>query len=333
MNYLFILKLECKKYFIGLTTEIQQDINKLSSSNWVKKYKPQEMLLFIEDCNDIDKYVILYMQKYGINNVRGGTYSDILLNSECIEKLKKIDYSTDKCYICGDNTHNVRECKKDDILCTCFYSYIYIHYSTSCKRYEQSFDNEDDLIEKLKYTIDEQIINIIKENNNIIILEPVNESPVNEPLVNEPLVNEPLVNEPLVNEPLVNEPLVNEPLVNEPLVNEPLVNEPLVNEPSVNEPSVNEPPVDELLITDPEYEKKLDELLLMLGNNNLYSEMPTLENVLYTPPSNIINSTKSTFKNRIPSYLKMNNKCLRCGRTSHKTFVCHAIKHIDGHYL
>jgi hypothetical protein len=318
MNYLFILKLECKKYFIGLTTDIQQDINKLSNSNWVKKYKPQEMLLFIEGCDDIDKYVILYMQKYGINNVRGGTYSDILLNSDCIEKLKKLDYSTDKCYICGETTHNVHDCKKDDILCTCFYSYIYVHYSTSCKKYEQIFDNEDDLIEKLKYTtqnIDEQIIKIIKENNNIII-------------------------EPLVIESVITNPPVDKPQVIEPQVIEPQVIEPKVEEPKVIEPKVEEPKVDELLITDPEYEKKLDELLLMLENNNLCSEknksnsdIPKLENVLYTPPSNIINSTKTPLKNRIPSYLKMNNKCLRCGRTSHKTIVCHAIKHIDGHYL
>jgi hypothetical protein len=86
MNYIFLTKLENNKFFVGSTDNIEQKLENITEIDWVKKYKPLEIMLFIPNSNNIDKYVIFYMQKYGINNVRGGSFNDIILNSENIEK-------------------------------------------------------------------------------------------------------------------------------------------------------------------------------------------------------------------------------------------------------
>ena len=41
------------------------------------------------DKYDEDKYTEMYMEKYGIENVRGGSYSKIILEESCINVLNK----------------------------------------------------------------------------------------------------------------------------------------------------------------------------------------------------------------------------------------------------
>ena len=45
-------------------------------------YKPNRLIELVPDCDnfDEDKYTIKYMAKYGIDNVRGGTFCKITLS-------------------------------------------------------------------------------------------------------------------------------------------------------------------------------------------------------------------------------------------------------------
>ena len=144
MICIYILELENKKYYIGKTSNldfrVEQHFNS-DGSQWTKKYKPKKVLQIIQNCDnfDEDKYTLKYMEKYGINNVRGGTFCELKLNKDNLCTIKKmINGSTDKCYICAENGHFAKDCYQDDdnILeefdNLCFRCYRKGHYAYDC---------------------------------------------------------------------------------------------------------------------------------------------------------------------------------------------------------
>ena len=122
MEYIYILKLKNSKYYVGKTQNIEkryeQHVNGTGSA-WTKKYKPLSIIKRIKSTSqfDEDKYVKEYMSKYGIENVRGGTYTSIELDDISLLQLKKeLWHSKNLCTRCGRNTHFVKDCyAKTDI--------------------------------------------------------------------------------------------------------------------------------------------------------------------------------------------------------------------------
>lgn len=113
---IYILELENNKYYIGKTDDVskryEQHVNG-NGSYWTKINKPISIIKTIENCSvfDEDKYVKEYMFKYGINNVRGGTYNQIKINDDIITFLEnEFKTSNNLCYKCGDSDHFVEEC-------------------------------------------------------------------------------------------------------------------------------------------------------------------------------------------------------------------------------
>ena len=115
MVYIFILELTGEKYYIGNTyiSDFKLSDNFDSSeSEWTIKYTPKKITKFIPNCDelDIDKLTIMYMSKYGIDNVRNEMNNKIKLNKEYIiyieNKLKTIE---NICYICKKN-HFIGDC-------------------------------------------------------------------------------------------------------------------------------------------------------------------------------------------------------------------------------
>jgi|UniRef100_A0A6C0IUC8 hypothetical protein len=169
MVYIYILELQQKKYYIGKTENpsfrLEQHFES-DGSFWTKKYKPISIIENIAGCDvyDEDKYTIKYMEKYGINNVRGGSFCQIKLSDNNIITLEQIIKSvTDKCYICGRNDHFAIDCKEKSVKtekiptinlnekCNCPTSYIFPHRRGMCvlNKIISYFDDEDDNIDKL----------------------------------------------------------------------------------------------------------------------------------------------------------------------------------------
>jgi hypothetical protein len=115
MVYIYILKLKKGKYYVGKTSNpnfrIESHFNS-EGAEWTKMYKPEKLLEIIDgDDYDEDKYTKMYMDKYGIDNVRGGSYTSIILDKETKNHLVKNSNSTnDRCFKCGKEGHYASNC-------------------------------------------------------------------------------------------------------------------------------------------------------------------------------------------------------------------------------
>tara|TARA_B110000971_G_C19894204_1_gene446846 strand:- start:160 stop:915 length:756 start_codon:yes stop_codon:yes gene_type:complete len=117
MNTIYILELVNNKYYIGKTKKKPEarflEHVKGFGSGWTKKYEPLCIEKVISSCDDFDedKWTKIYMRIYGINNVRGGTYSKITLDENDILFLtKEINHSNDNCLFCGMKGHFILQC-------------------------------------------------------------------------------------------------------------------------------------------------------------------------------------------------------------------------------
>jgi cellular nucleic acid-binding protein len=116
MVHIYILKLSNGKWYIGKTTNLDRRVDEHINGNGAEWCKIHPMIGVEEsypdsDDFDEDKYVKKYMSLYGIDNVRGGSYSQINLSIEQQNLLKsEIFGATNKCFSCGSNDHFINEC-------------------------------------------------------------------------------------------------------------------------------------------------------------------------------------------------------------------------------
>jgi hypothetical protein len=113
---IYILRLEGGRYYVGKSDNVmnryQQHLNG-NGSAWTRKYKPVSLVKTIENASPFeeDRYVKEYMNIFGIQNVRGGSYVELELSEFHMEALKmEIWAARDNCTQCGRPGHFVKNC-------------------------------------------------------------------------------------------------------------------------------------------------------------------------------------------------------------------------------
>ena len=172
MVYIYILRLDQNKYYVGRSERVHirlGDHFNNTGSFWTIKYKPLSVKKVIQNCDnfDEDKFTIKMMEKYGVNNVRGGSFSRLKLSREEFNIIgRMINNSNDRCFKCSSYDHYCLQCNNYEIK---NYKLVLLKNKLmkNCKNVDIGLTGKisiDNFVEQL-FTSDDKIFEgIIKEN-------------------------------------------------------------------------------------------------------------------------------------------------------------------------
>jgi predicted GIY-YIG superfamily endonuclease len=150
---IYILELQENKWYIGKTYKkvkerFQEHLDGKGSS-WTSKYKPIKIHHTIDTCGHVkgaeywqeNALTLEYMEEYGIENVRGGSYTNVVLYPE---QLRYLDLVTNpdnffegklNCYIDDDTKELYKAYKnmeQDEKYNCCYKCFSKTHFAKDC---------------------------------------------------------------------------------------------------------------------------------------------------------------------------------------------------------
>ena len=116
MEQLYVLQCEKGKYYVGKTSDVMRRFEEHKSgkgSAWTSKYKPTKLIecKAITSPHDENNTTKDYMKKYGIDNVRGAGYCQVVLPEGIVSLLQnELQGISDLCYKCNLAGHFAAAC-------------------------------------------------------------------------------------------------------------------------------------------------------------------------------------------------------------------------------
>jgi predicted GIY-YIG superfamily endonuclease len=114
---IYALELESSKYYIGKTSRDVsirfQEHTCAKGSEYTSMYKPVRIIEQYHSDSQFEEDILTkkYMMKYGIDNVRGGSYTKIALDEWQIKSLEhEFKSVSDCCFKCGQKGHFAEVC-------------------------------------------------------------------------------------------------------------------------------------------------------------------------------------------------------------------------------
>ena len=113
---IYILKLKNGKYYVGQTHDVNKryrDHRNGTGSAWTRTHVPLGIDQVIHHASpfDEDMYLKRYMSMYGIDNVRGGSYSQtVLTDAQKKAIVAELRTAEGSCMKCGRMGHFVETC-------------------------------------------------------------------------------------------------------------------------------------------------------------------------------------------------------------------------------
>ena len=121
-DVLYVLESADGKYYVGVTDDLVATLIKHiagGNSEWINRYNINNLLYFrtLDDPSDEDRELKKLMIQHGIDNVRGGSYSDMNFTDE--QRIKLCDEllrMNHECFLCKQKGGHILGCREDNTL-------------------------------------------------------------------------------------------------------------------------------------------------------------------------------------------------------------------------
>jgi hypothetical protein len=143
---IYVLRLQHGKYYVGKTNDpssrIRSHFNGYGSA-WTRLHAPIGVVEVRENASNIDEDLVTlkYIDRYGFENVRGGSYCDIDLDENELGNRRRTTLGwTDRCQKCGREGHWASKCYARTKVLVCYTCGREGHTSPQCYARTHVFD-------------------------------------------------------------------------------------------------------------------------------------------------------------------------------------------------